>query len=659
MQHFLKLNLKKEFSWVNWKKEDIAHLPETLVTNKKVLLEIIKKIPQEKRTFENTVGALERADEAISDTFCRLEVLLNAHTEKDIRDACANAITKLSSLTTDMVYDEDIYRAVVEYKTTGALPKKESDKKILRETVDAYRRLGFELPKIKRAKVQKLFKDLQTTTQMFDRNINEWRGSILVSKEELEGTPLSYQESLEIKDRKYVVTTDYPSMNPFLTFAKNETRRKELWNVAQLKGGKENLTVLKKLLSIRKQIATLLGYPSWAHYQLEQYLAKKPSVARKTIMDVLKGTKKAKDVELRELQSYKNKDSKNKLELWDIAYYDNIIRQKKHNVDENELREHFPLTHVIPTMFSIFENLLGISFTKAVGMPSWHEDVFRYEMKDAKSKEVLGYLVLDLYPRPGKYGHGAAFQTSEPRKDAVSGLQKPPVVTLMCNFAKPSKGTLSLLSRSDVETLFHEFGHALHHLLSKTEYIAQSGFKTKMDFVEAPSQLLEHWCWDIKILEKLTKHYKTGKSLSQEKIKALVASQHHMESYFYTRQMVQSLLSLDIHEKSVLDARTHFQSLAKKYLGFTYPKTSLFPAGFGHLGGYAAGYYVYIYSKVYCDDFASLFKNKSMENKVLGARYRKEILEQGALRDEDTSAKAFLGREVNTKAFLKELNNKK
>lgn len=658
MQQFLKFNLKKEFSWVNWKKEEIVQLPEKLVKEKKELLEAIKKIPQEKRTFENTIGALERADEDISDAFCRLGVLLNTHIEKDVRDACADAITTLSNLTTDMVYDEDIYKAVVEYKAIGVLPKKEPDKKILKETLDAYRRLGFELPRNARAKVQKLFKDMQTTSQAFDRNINEWRGSILVSKEELDGTPLSYQESLEKKDGKYIVTTDYPSMNPFLTFSKSENKRKELWNIAQQKGGKENLVVLKKLLTIRKQIAALLGYKSWAHYQLEQYLVKTPEKARKTIMQVLSGTKKMKDKELQELRTYKKKDSKNNLELWDIAYYDNKIRQDKYKVDENDLREHFPLTHVISTMFSIFENLLGVSFTKAKGMPSWHEDVFRYEMQDVKSKEVLGYLLLDLYPRPGKYGHACASQTSEPRKDVKTGLQKPPVVTLMCNFAKPGKGTLSLLSRYDVETLFHEFGHALHHLLSRAEYISQSGFKTKMDFVEAPSQLLEHFCWDAKVLEKLTKHYKTGKPLSKDKIKSLILSQYHLQSYGYTRQMVQSLLSLDIHETNINDPRKHFQSLIKKYTGFTYPPSSLFPAGFGHLADYAAGYYVYIYSKIYGNDFASLFKAKGMENKAIGARYRKEILEQGALRDEDVSAEAFLGRKVSTKALLEEIRNK-
>ena len=300
MQQFLKLNLKKEFSWVQWTKEDFKNLPEKLVTQKRNILDQIKKIPKELRTFENTVGALERADEPISDAFCRMEVLLNTHTDKNVRDACAEAITQLSNLTTDMVYDESIYKAIIEYKNNGALPKKESDKKLFRETIDAYRRLGFTLPKVKRTQVQKLFKQLQATAQMFERNINEWRGSILVSKEELDGTPVSYQESLERKGEKYVVTTDYPSINPFLTSSKNEAKRKELWNISQQKGGKQNLVVLKKLISIRTEIAHLVGYKSWAHYQLEQYLAKTPEKARKTIMQVLQGTKKAKIAEFKE-----------------------------------------------------------------------------------------------------------------------------------------------------------------------------------------------------------------------------------------------------------------------------------------------------------------------------------------------------------------------
>jgi len=658
MQQFLKLNLKKEFSWVHLKKEEILKLPQTLTEQKQTILDQVKKIPSTERTFQNTIHTLERADEPITDVFSFLEVLLNSHPDKEVRNACAEAITKLSNLTTDMVFDEGIYKAIVEYIEHNPEPKKASHKKIIEDTLDAYKRLGFALPKAKRAKVQKLFKELQATSQQFDRNINEWHGSILVSKEELLGTPLPYQESLERKDGLYVVTTDYPSMNPFFTFSQSEEKRKELWNVAQKKGGKENLVVLKKILTLRKQIATLLEYPSWAHYQLEQYLVKTPRNAHKTIIQVLAGTKKAKDSDLKELFAAKKQNSKIGLEPWDVAFYDNVLRQTKYNVDENELREHFPLTHVVPTMFSIYENLLGVQFVPTKKLPAWHEDVFRYELRDIKTKETIGYLFLDLYPREGKYGHAAAFQTSDARTNEA-GLQKPTAITLMCNFAKPTKGTVSLLARYDVETLFHEFGHALHHLLSKVEYVSQSGFKTKLDFVEAPSQLLEHWCWNEKILQKITKHYKTGKPLSKQKIKSLIGSQYHMEGYAWTRQMVQSLLSLDIHTENISDVCIYFRELAKKYLGFNYPTDSLFPAGFGHLSGYGAGYYVYVYSKIYCDDFAQEFKTKGMTNKSVGARYRKEILEYGASRSEDESAKAFLGRPVNSKAFLKEIGGGK
>lgn len=655
MQQFLKLNLKKEFSWVQWTKEDFKNLPEKLVTQKRNILDQIKKIPKELRTFENTVGALERADEPISDAFSRLEILLNAHPNKDIRDVCAQTTTKLSNLTTDMAFDEDIYNAILEYVKFGKAPQKESHKKILKETLDAYRRLGFGLPKVKRTKVQKLFKVLHAASQDFERNINEWQGSILVSKEELNGTPLSYQESLEQKDGRYIVTTDYPSMNPFLTFSKNETKRKELWNITQQKGGKQNLIVLKKMLTLRKQIASLLNYKSWAHYQLEQYLVKTPENARNIMLQVLAGTKKLKGADFKKLQDLKKQDSKNPLYPWDMAYYDNLLRQTKYHINENELREHLPLTHVVQTMFSIFENLLGISFKKTNTLPAWHEDVFRYEVKDIKTKEVLGYLLLDLYPREGKFGHAAAFPTSDARKDTGTGLQKPTAITLMCNFAKPGKGTVSLLSRYDTEALFHEFGHALHSLLCRVEYASQSSSHTKLDFVESPSQLLEHWCWNPKILAVLTKHYKTGKPLSKQKITSLVQSQYHLEGFTWTSITTKALFALDIHEKNISDTQAHFHTLNKKYLGVEYPKDSLFPAGFGHLTGYAAAYYVYLFSKIYCDDFASAFKVKGITNKSIGMRYRKEILEPGASRNEDLSVKAFLGRPVNTKTFLKEI----
>jgi len=657
-KEFAIIQVQKEYAWTAWKVEDILLLSTLLVENKKKILVTIHAIPKKERTFENTIVALERSDEMISDAFSHLEILLNASPDKKIRDACAESITKLSDLTTDLVYDENTYKAITEYTTHGDAPTSTADIKLLTELITSYRRLGFELPKAKRRAVQTLFKTLQHTSQTFSRNINEWRGSISVHKAELAGTPEVYQHSLSRDGEMYIITTDYPSMNPFMTFAKSETRRKELWEIVQQKGGKKNINVLTKMSTLRTKIATLLGYTSWARYQLETYLVQSPKKARTTISQVLTGTRKQKNNDLVALKKLKKLDSKNSIQPWDIAYYDNLLRIQKYSVDENELREHLPLTHVLATLFSIYEKILGITFTKNNRMPTWHPDVFRYDLSDTKSKEVLGYIFLDLYPREGKYGHAAAFQTSDSRKDDLTGLQQPTAVTLMCNFAKPLKSSLSLLSRDDVETLFHEFGHALHHLLSKVSYASQGGFKTKLDFVEAPSQLLEHWCWDAAILKKLTRHYVTGKSLAPKKIQALINSQYHMQGYFWTRQMVQSLLSLDIHELTIKDMRDHYRNLVKKHFGFTLSPNSLFPAGFGHLSEYASAYYVYVYSKVYCDDFASLFKKNGMANKRIGMRYRKEILEYGASRDEDESSKAFLGREVSTEAFLKELQGK-
>lgn len=656
MKTFLKLQAKKEFAWVNWTKEQILKLPNEVSSQKKKVLEQVKSIPESNRTFENTIGAIERADEAISDTFARLEVLLNAHPNKNVRGACAVAITELSNITTDMTYDESLYTVIANYRKYNVKETNPSHEKLLKETLDAYRRLGFELPKTKRLKVQKLFKDLQAVSQKFSTNINEWRGSILVSEKELEGTPLPYQKSLQKKGLQYVVTTDYPSMNPFLTFSKSELKRKELWTIAQQKGGKQNLAILKKILFLRKRIAQLTGYQSWAHYQLENYLVKTPEKARKVIEEVLKGTRKSKDTDLQALKTLKQKDSSVPFGPWDIAYYDNLLREVRFKIDENEIREHLPLNHVLETMLSVFGDLMNINFKKVLNVPTWHKDVITYEVSDRKSKEIIGYLFLDLFPREGKYSYlGAAFPVSDSRLDQKSNLQRPTCVALMCNFAKPTKGTLSLLSHTDVEVIFHEFGHALHSLLSKTEYTSQSSNKTKLDFIEAPSQLLEYWAWDKKVLAKLTRHYLTGNQLPKQKIGSLVKSQYHLRSLSLTKQMLQTILSLDIHQKDISDTKKYFESLVKQHLGFDYLKKSLFPAGFGHLPDYAAAYYVYVYSKIYCDDFAEKFKRLGLNNKKVGMLYRKEILEQGAMQEEDESARLFLGRKVNTKAFLKEV----
>lgn len=659
MKSFSKIQPQKEFSWVNWTVKDILELPTKVTNRKKEVLEEIKKIPKEKRTFLNTIGTMERADEAIADTFARFEVLLNAHPNKEVRDACGQATTELSNITTDMIYDESVYQVIAEYRKSKQKEPRLSDEKLLKETLDAYRRLGFALPKVRQQKIQALFKELQAVSQKFSTNINDWRGSIFVSKEELDGTPLPYQESLERKGLDYIVTTDYPSMNPFLTFSKSESKRKELWTIFQQKGGKENLTILKKMLSLRNQIVKLLGYTSWAHYQLENYLVKTPEKARKVIGEVLKGTKKSKDDDLKKLKILKKKDSNIPFSPWDIAYYDNLLRESTFKIDENEIREHLPLTHVLQTMFSTFGDLISIDFKKTSRVPTWHKDVMVYEVSDRRNKEILGYLFLDLFPREGKYGHAAACPISDSRFDPKLKLQKPTSVALLCNFAKPGKGTLSLISHSDVAVIFHEFGHALHCLLSKTEYTSQSSLKTKLDFVEAPSQLLEHWVWDEKILHKLTKHYVTGKPLPKEKIKSLVRSQYHMRAYSLTNQMVKTTLSLDLHEKNISDFKKHFESLVKNHISFNYPRESVFPAGFDHLSDYASAYYVYVYSKIYCDDFAQKFKTEGMFNKKVGMLYRKEILEQGAMREEDLSAKKFLGRNVNTKAFLKEVRGGK
>ena len=655
MKKFRVLQVKKEFAWTKWTEKDIANLAGPLIAEKKKRVEKIQAIAAEKRTFENTVQALERADEALADAFSQLSVLMNSSPSASVRAEAANTLTVLTDANTDFTFDEKTYTAIQEYVRYGTAPQEEEDKKLLEDTLRAYKRLGFEKGKKERAKVQTLFKQMNKISQDFDLAINNWRGEIMVTKEELEGTSEAYIASLPQKDGKYIVSTDYPSQFPFLASAKSEAKRRELTELVLQRGGKENLRKLQKLRTVRHQIATTLGYNTWADYQLEPYLAENPRTVRKAIDTVLKHTTASYKKEFAELTKRKKQDAKAPFGLHDMSYYQNILQKEKYSVDTQILREYFPLNHVLPSMLSLFSSLLGITFTLEKNIPKVHPDVFAYSVQDTKSKQTIGYLFLDAYPRDGKFSHAAAFQTRDSHYNDALQLQEPTVITLMCNFAKPTKGTVSLLSHYDVETLFHEFGHALHHMLSHVKYKSHSGFSVSRDFVETPSQLLEHWVWDSKILSRITQHYKTKKSLSKKDIANLVASAKYMQSFSWRKQMLQAILSLELYSNTTSDPQILHRELMKKYTSIDLPTNAMFAAGFGHLSDYGAGYYVYMYAKMYADDFVSLFRKHGFQNKKIGMKYRKEILEPGASRKEKISAEAFLGRPMSPKAFIDEI----
>ena len=355
------------------------------------------------------------------------------------------------------------------------------------------------------------------------------------------------------------------------------------------------------------------------------------------------------------------KNPKATLDYYDVsniqAYNMSELKKRKFGIDNEKVREYFPLEVVKRGTLEIYSKLFSVKFVKLFGYPTWHKDVEVYAVRE--NGKTVAYFMFDLYPREGKYGHAAVFDIIPGRVSVEKGKEKynPPVACMVTNFKKPTKAMPSLLTHDEMETFFHEFGHVVHVVLTKARYASQSGANVAIDFVEAPSQMLEHWVWDKKMLNILSGHYKNpAKKLPKILLDNLLAAKNHMIAFWAVRQLVLASLDMEVHTSSaVKDANKVLNQVMWDYFGITMPRGSIYPAGFGHIGGgYDAGYYGYMWSDVYAADMFTRFEKEGLLNKKTGADYKKWILEKGSSMDEMELVKKFLGRKPNNKAFLKE-----
>jgi len=387
-------------------------------------------------------------------------------------------------------------------------------------------------------------------------------------------------------------------------------------------------------------------------------MIKNGNQAKKFVEGLLLKLKKGLKRDLAELLSAKRHitgDKKTKIEFYDTAYYSNQIQKSKFKVDQEKIRKYFPLEVVLKETFEIYSKLFSVVFEPVKGFKLWHEDVQLYVVKD-KAGQIMGYFALDLFPREGKYGHAAEFGITSGRQ--AGEFYVAPFCSMVANFAKPGKNRPSLLSHEEVETFFHEFGHVMHEMLTVAKYAFHAGTSVARDFVELPSQMLEYWVWDQEMLKILSGHFKNhNDKLPPEMLKNLLKTKKHMVSLWSTRQLTQALFDLELHlgPNGFKKVESLHRQLTEKYLGIKLPKSAMFAAGFGHLVGYDAGYYSYMWAKVYAADAFARFKKEGMLNSETGASYRKSVLEKGSSVEEIELLKSFLGREPNNKAFLKEI----
>lgn len=642
----------------NYQAQDLAPAEaEARVKLEKDLAALIA-IPQAERTFENTIMGYERAFDNYGNALGMSGFLSYVSTDKKFRDAANDLQMQISQYMVDVATRRDVYKAIREYTDTN--PRLDPvQAKLVKEMLIGFKNSGMDLNDADLEKFKALNKEKAEYIIKFDKNIQEYKDPLAVTQEQLQGLGEDYIKKLsKTDDGKYLVTLDYPDYVPFMQNADDEQARKELEFKFNRRGGQENVELLEKTLTLRREIARLLGYKNHAELRLEDRMAKNPKTVMAFLKDLQKKLKPLGKKEDKEMIAYKNsKTGKNSRTLysWESGYWSNKFRKENLELDSEKIKEYFPSQVVIDGMLDLFGGVFGITF-EPVDIPVWHPDVKAFKIKDKASGELVAYFYMDLYPREGKYKHAACFGLVE-GEEKQDGTYQIPFVAIVANLNKPSGDTPSLLKHSEVETLFHEFGHVLHNALTKAKYSAFSGTSVSWDFVEAPSQMLERWAWDPQVLKKISKHYQTGESLPDDLIKRMIAAKNFGAGGMYLRQDFFAQYDMTLHTADTTpDTTKLYFELTKKIRGLPLTKGTIPQASFGHImGGYDAGYYGYLWSEVIAEDFFGEFKKNGIFNPETGLKFRREILEKGGTLDEEKMVENFLGRPADNKPFLKSI----
>lgn len=617
--------------------------------------------PGDGRSYANTLAPLEEVGDLLLRAHGRYAFMRQVSTDADVRAAAEVCEEALDKYGIELSFREDLHAAITTYAATSDAAALTGERaRLLEKTLRDYRRNGFGLPPEQRARVKQLKGRLVELDLAFSKNIDTWDDAILVSREQLAGLPRSFIEGLRTEgeggDLRYRVSLDYPEMFPFLDHAESEELRKELQEKAFRKGGEQNVRILEDAIGVRDELAQLLGYGSWAAYVIEEKMARTPETVRAFLDDL--GAKVAPKLRLdldamREEKRAHTGDPAAEVHLWDWRFYHTRLRKTRYAVDEFEVARYFPLDATLDGMFDIYQRLFGVRFLPLDDARAWHPDVRAFAVADAAGGEPLAFFFMDLFPRPDKFGHAAAFALVGGRRLATGGYQQP-VSAIVANFTKPTEREPSLLKHPEVETLFHEFGHIVHQTLTRAECLRFAGTRVQRDFVEAPSQMLEHWCWLPEVLAGFTRHVDTGEPLPHSLLDAMLAAKQLDSGVITARQLYFANLDMAYHTGGTPDTTAVAERL-HPITGFAMPEGTYFQAGFGHLFGYDAGYYGYLWSRVFADDMFTRFEAEGVLNPETGRRYREMILEPGGSADGGVLLRKFLGREPNSDAFLREL----
>lgn len=634
---------------------EITRLCEAALKETEARLDQVAQVPAAERKIETTLLEFEDALSDFGDTANALTFMGYVAQDEALRKEGSACEEKVGQFYVSIFTRRDLYEAVKAVK--GRSP---DETRLVSETVEAFERNGLKLSDKKLAEVKRLMTELSAKETKFAANLNNDTSTVEFTEAELQGVPADAMSRFEkTADGRFAVTTkstDYVALAENASHA--ETRRRILFAYLN-RGGPENTKLLEEATVLRSKIARLLGYKTWADYRTADRMAE----SRANVLEFLNGLKsklaRRNRDDLAKLLMFKKElePEAQRVEQWDVPYLSYQLKKRDYNLDNEKIREYFPADVVIRGLFEVYSKLLGVHFEEAGDARTWSDDVKLYKVRDAGDGKTIAYFYTDFFPRPGKYGHAAAFTLVSGRR-LTDGGYKTPVSSIVANFTPPSGEKPSLLTHDEVETVFHEFGHIMHQTLTRAPFASLSGSSVARDFVEAPSQMLENWVWEPEILELISGHYQNhAQKLPGDLLKQMLAARDFNQGITYTRQLLYGLFDMTIHSRNkATDVTRTYDKLFRQIAALEPIEGGHFPGTFGHMmGGYDSGYYGYLWSEVYAQDMYSVFKAGGLLNADLGRRYRENILEPGSMKESIDLLKGFLRREPSQDAFFKKL----
>jgi len=592
---------------------------------------------------------LETYDEASAelDTIGNVaEVVFNAHPDAASRAAGERCTVQVSALGSELTLDRGVYDLLA---SLDLAHEDAATRYWIAEDLADFRRAGVNRDDATRARVKKLRDEITELGNRFESNINEDATRVSLQPAALVGLPADYIAKHPVGgDGTVTLTVQYPDYYPFMKFARSSSAREAMYRAFSNRAYPKNVEVLSQLLQKRYELATLLGYPSWAAYSMENKMIKTPAAAHAFVDEIAKVSQRRADDDYKLLLARLQKDEPRATSVpaWDVSYLKERVRAEQLDFDAQSVRPYFEFSRVQAGLLDITSHLFGVTYKKITDARVWHPDVDVYDVYDGGQR--LGRIYLDLHPRAGKFSHAAQFALVTGKRGA-----RLPEGVLLCNFPKPGEGQPALMEEGDVKTFFHEFGHLLHHVFAgRTRWTSTANFR-EYDFVEAPSQLLEEWVEDAPTLQTFARHYQTNEPIPTALVARMKRADEFARGLDVRRQMTFAAVSLAYydHDPRGLDTTKVYADMESRYTPFAHVGGTFQQASFGHLVGYSSNYYTYMWSLVIAKDLFTPFRAAGLMNKDVAAKYRHAILEDSGEKPAADMVKDFLGRPFSFDAY--------